>query len=299
MKTSIFVIVVLWCIQLASAQAPLSQIYLFDLQTSTSGTCGIYHPRLLTGFNKSGYNNQPSFINENEILITSLIPPSNQTDIYSLNILTNTKQQITNTILSEYSPTLTPDKNHISCIRVDKSSTTIQPNAIQRLYTYELKPKGKVSSLISDIKNIGYHTWLNDKDVALFLVNKPSQLALVAINSKDPLIFTSDVGRCMTHDDKGHLIYVHKITETDWYIKDYDPILQKATILAETISGSEDFVLIPGGQIMMGKGSKLFMISPATQKTWTEVADLSYYGIQSITRLAFKGNHLVLVNQSR
>lgn len=284
---------------LGHSQAPVSQLYLFDALTSPAGVFGVYHPRLLSGFNPLGYNNQPHFINDDELFISAIIPPSTQSDIYLLNIASFTRQQITKTRQSEYSPTLTPDKNHFSFVRVDEVASSSQPSAVQRLYICDFKPQGKISSPLPDIKNIGYHTWIDDKYAALFLVNKPNQLAMVDITSKDPLVFTSDAGRCMTSDERGHLIYVHKITETDWYIKDYDPVLQKATILAETVQGSEDFALLPGGKLIMGKGSKLFMINPSTQKTWSEVADLSYYGITSITRLAFKNNHLVLVNQPK
>ncbi|MEP7323653.1 MAG: hypothetical protein ABI761_17135 [Saprospiraceae bacterium] len=285
--------------QWANAQAPVSQVFLFDVQVLPTGQYGIYHPKLLTGFNPLGYNNQPYFISDNELVFTSMIPPATQTDIILLNINNLTRQQVTNTAWSEYSPTLMHDKNHISVVRVDEPADANHPNAVQRLYSYELKPQGKITSILPEMKNIGYHTWLDDKNVALFLVNKPNQLALVDITTRDPLVFTSDIGRCITGDDRGHLIYVHKITDKDWFIKDYDPVLQRASILAETVKGSEDFVLLPGGNILMGSGTKLFAISPATQKTWTEVADLKFYGIQAITRMSFRNNRLVLVNQSR
>ncbi|MEO5583311.1 MAG: hypothetical protein ABIR66_11505 [Saprospiraceae bacterium] len=295
----IFIIPFIISFQWLRAQAPMSQVFLFDVQVLSSGQYGIHHSRLLTGFNPTGYNNQPSFISDHELVFTSMVPPATQTDIILLNFNNLTRQQVTNTTWSEYSPTLMPDKNHISCVRVDEPATSSHPNAVQRLYSYELKPQGKISSIIPEMKNIGYHTWLDNKNVALFLVNKPNQLALVDITTRDPLVFTSDIGRCITSDDRGHLIYVHKITDKDWFIKDYDPVLQRANILAETVKGSEDFVLLPGGNILMGSGSKLFVISPSTQKTWTEIADLKYYGIQSITRMAFRNNRLALVNQTR
>jgi hypothetical protein len=102
----------------------------------------------------------------------------------------------------------------------------------------------------------------------------------------------------MTNNSAGHLIFVHKISDTYWYIKEYDPVLQKSTILCETLSGSEDFVQTPEGQFIMAKGSKLYKIDPKTEKSWTEIADLSFFGLQSITRLALRGENLVLVNQA-
>ncbi len=284
-------ITILWTLVfvrvLLNAQPP-SQIYVFDLLQGES--MHIANPRMVTAYNPSGYNNQPYFINENELLVSSLVSPAKTTDIYLLNLANNTKQQITATAVSEYSPTLTPSKNLISCVRVDDPAT-----AEQHLYIYELKGQGNITKLLPDIKNVGYHTWLTEKDVALFLVNKPNQLALVNTDSKDPLIFTSDVGRCLTVNARGNLVYVHKLTEKDWYIKEYDEANHRATIISETYPGSEDFALAPNGNIIMGKGSKLFYTLPGTN-TWQEIGDLKYFGIQNISRLAVKGKHIALVN---
>lgn len=276
-----------------SAQAPVSQLYLFKLQKPVTGTWVIHSPKFLSGFNPGGYNNQPFFINDQEVLVTAQEPGSNQSEIYQLHLEQRRIRRLTQTTYSEYSPTITPDGKYISCIRVDDPATNLQ-----RLYRYERQAVGRMNSPLPDIKNVGYHTWLDNNNVALFLVGKPNQLALVDINSKDPLIFTSDVGRCMSSNSAGHLIFVHKISEAYWYIKEYDPVLQKSTILCETLGGSEDFVQTADGQFIMGKGSKLFKLDPKTEKAWTEIADLKFFGLQSITRLALRGENLIVVNQA-
>lgn len=275
-----------------TAQAPMSQLYLFKIQRPVTGPWLVHSPKYLSGFNRGGYNNQPYFVNAQEVLITVQESGNFQSDIYQLNLDQHSFHRITQTTYSEYSPTITPDGKYISCVRVDDPATSLQ-----RLYRYERNAVGRMNSPLPDIKNVGYHTWLNPSTVALFLVGKPNQLALVDIQSKDPLIFTSDVGRCMTPNRDGHLIFVHKISDTYWYIKEYDPVLQKSTILCETVAGSEDFVQTPDGQFIMGKGSKLFKIDPKTDKAWTEIADLKYFGLQSITRMALNGENLILVNQ--
>lgn len=274
-------------------QAPASQLYLFKFQRPANSPWVVHSPKFLSGFNRGGYNNQPSFINDHEILVTVQETGSIQSEIFQLHLEQRSIYRLTQTTYSEYSPTITPDGKFISCVRVDDPLTSLQ-----RLYRYDRNAVGRMNSPLPEIKNVGYHTWLNNFTVALFLVGKPNQLALVDITSKDPLIFTSDVGRCMTSNSAGHLIFVHKISDTYWYIKEYDPVLQKSTIVCETLSGSEDFVQTPEGQFIMAKGSKLYKIDPKTEKSWTEIADLSFYGLQSITRLALRGDNLVLVNQA-
>lgn len=274
------------------AQVPATQLYEFRVQKGETGKFVVHSPRYLSAFNEGGYNNQPFFINDYEILITVQEKGAGQTDIFKLNLGLNTLQPLTRTSLSEYSPTLTPDGKYISCVRVDDQAT-----GLQRLYRYERKPKGKAISPLPDIKNVGYHAWLDTQNVALFLVGKPHQMALVNIESKDPLLFTSDVGRCMTRNAAGHLVYVHKISETYWYIKEYDPLMQRSIILAETLPGCEDFAMSSEGYFFMCKGSKLYVMHPEKEKSWSEVADLKFFGLDSVSRMALRGDRLILVNQ--
>ena len=291
-------IVLIYCTMLVThfawSQVPVSQVYLFDLQSLADGHTVVHTPRLLTSFNNAGYNNQPFFKNENELYLTVQIPQEGESDIHLFNLITRTRQRITFTPKSEYSPVVTPDKKYISCVRVDDAAS-----ATQRLYKYENKPRGQEISVLPDIKNVGYHTWLDDKTVALFLVATPNQLAIVDIESRDPLIFTSDIGRCLASTDKGHLIYVHKISSEFWYIKEYDPVTQRASIITETVPGSEDFAISADGYFIMGAGSKLFVYKPGVDTSWKEIADLKYFGINAITRLAVNGKNLALVNLSK
>ena len=51
-------------------------------------------------------------------------------------------------------------------------------------------------------------------------------------------------------------------------------------------AGSEDFVIAADGAFLAGQGAKLFQYDPRRQNDWLEIADLSRYGVQRITRLA-------------
>lgn len=271
----------------------VTNIYLFKLE-NVSDKFVVHSPRFITQFNKSGYNNQPFFINDHELLLSVKFPNSDQNDIFKINTTTKTLAQITNTKLSEYSPTLSADQKYLSCIRVDDVST-----ALQRIYQYEYKPNGLATSPLPDLKNVGYYSWLDAENIALFLVNKPNQIALVNTTSKDPLIFSSDIGRCLVTNKNGNLVYVHKMTDEFWYIKEYDHINQKATIITETLKGAEDFAITDDGSFIMGKDSKLYSLSHPAQKEWVEIADLSFFGIKNIKRLAVKGNQLAIVEQAK
>ena len=294
MRTLFCVYSWLICSFFASGQSTLvTNIYLFTLESQDT-KWQVHSPRFLTKFNDKGYNNQPSFINIDELLLSVKLPDADQNDIYLLHLHTNTKRQITKTTVSEYSPSVSADLKYLSCVRVDDPAS-----ALQRLYKYEYKQNGSMESPLSEIKNVGYYSWLDQKNAALFLVNKPNQIALVNTDSKDPLIFSSDIGRCLQKNAKGNLIYVHKINDEYWYIKEYDHINQRANIILETVPGSEDFAMTENGSFIMGKDSKLYSITPGVQKSWVEIADLSFFGLKNIKRIAIHGNRIAIVDQSK
>jgi hypothetical protein len=66
--------------------------------------------------------------------------------------------------------------------------------------------------------------------------------------------------------------------------------------VVKTVAGSEDFVLLENNTLLMGKGSQVFKLKIGQDTRWQEVADLRYYGIRNIDRLAVSsGNKLALV----
>ena len=95
------------------------------------------------------------------------------------------------------------------------------------------------------------------------------------------------------------LIFVHKTSPETWYIKSLDPESNRITMITQTVTGSEDFELLSDGTYIMGKGSTLYFINPSRNDTWTEIVDLTEYGIMNINRLATSRNRLILVNNPK
>src|SRR5215471_8757469 len=116
-------------------------------------------PKKITEF--VGYNNQPFFMPDGKsILYTSI--RNNQADIYRYDIQSGATTQVTNTPESEYSPTLMPDRKNISVVRVESDGT-------QRLWRFPLDG-GPPSLIVEDIKPVGYHLWIDDHTLALFVL---------------------------------------------------------------------------------------------------------------------------------
>jgi hypothetical protein len=247
-------------------------------------------PKFLTAFNKRGYNNQPAFVNNNDLWLSMQMPyDTTQTEVYSLNLATRLKTRITATTESEFSPSPTPDPYYFSCVRVEKGKK-------QRLWKMPYARTSEGEPLFSAITNVGYHAWINDKSVAMFLVGNPHNLVVGNTITQTTTFVSPNIGRCLRATPDGQLLYVFKATNEVWYIKKYNPATYSSEIVVKTVAGSEDFVLLENNTLLMGKGSQVFKLKIGKDTRWQEVADLRYYGIRNIDRLAVSsGNKLALV----
>ena len=96
----------------------------------------------------------------------------------------------------------------------------------------------------------------------------------------------ADIGRGFKTSPAGNLAYIHKATESAWFIKELNKETLRSRIIAPTLEGSEDFCVMSDGTILMGRGNKLYKYHPKLDTEWFEIADFRYYGINAITRLA-------------
>ena len=270
---------------------PNSNIFL--LETEWSDTVLLFkNPKFLTGFNKQGYNNQPAFISNTELLVTVGMSGDNQTDIYLLDLEKKSKLRMTRTAESEYSPHLTPENLFFSVVRVETDE-----GRSQRLWQYPLDRKDGGKPVFKYLRGIGYYYWLDRFKVALFNVATTNYLSMGDTRDESTQHLTPGIGRCFQSSPNGRLVFVHKITDNNWVIKAMDKNSLQVEEITKTISGSEDFVILKDGSILMGKGSRLYRCHPVKKQGWHEVADLKNIGIYNISRMAVSGDgKLAIVN---
>lgn len=294
----IFILCIVTFISISAIQSqslPSTNIYSFDMD-KFGEQFEFKNPKFLTGFNPTGFNNQPQWMNNNELYLSVMTPRDTfQTDIYSLSFLNNVLTRVTSTAESEYSPTLSPDRKHFSCVRVDAGRGTAQ-----RLWIYPLDRADAGRDLLSLHQSIGYHTWLTDKKVALFTLDGSSNyLKIVNVEDQSSIQLLSGIGRSFGKLPDGKLAFVQKATAQTWYIKSMDPITYATQIIMQTLPGSEDFSVLADGTIFMGNGGKLYAYKYGdAQKEWREAMDFSKFGIGNIKRLAVNRdqNRIAIVN---
>ena len=284
---------------LSAQQLPDTDMLLFDLNQKTDSIFLFSNPKFLTGFNPNGYNNQPFFMNDNELYLAVQFPEdTSQTDIYALDLKDFVLTRITATVESEYSPNLVPPRGEpgnqpfFSCVRVE-----VDEDNSQQLWRFPLDRSNNGQTVFTSIIDIGYHFWLNYHQVALFIINNPHYLVVANTLDQSHHNVTSHIGRCFQEMPNGDLAFVHKTEGKTSLIKRMSTRTYNAALITAALPDSEDFAVMNDGTIIMASGTKLFKFNKSIDTNWFEIADFSYYDIDKISRIAINKaqNKIVLV----
>ncbi len=259
-----------------------TEVYLMDFEQSADKII-IKNPLNISA--NPGYDNQPTFWPDGKSVIYSRTV-KDQTEIARYFLSDDKTEIITRTLQgSEYSPTPMPD-GKISSIRLDTTD-------LQLLYSYNLKGQSKV--LIKDLV-IGYHAWIGKQEIVAFVLGDTSTLQVINTKTGEARIVEKNIGRSLHKiPASSRFSYIDK-SKNPWIIKSMDPTSGESQVLTSVIDESEDYCWTPGGFIIMGSGSKLFLWKRSG--SWMEIANLSAEGISNITRVAVSpdGSKIALVS---
>ncbi len=249
-----------------------TEIFLFDLSV-TNDNYKFTNGKNIS--NNEGYDNQPSFVNDNQILFSST--RNGQTDIIDYRSNYDSKTWINFTEGGEYTPLKIPNKRAVSAVRLDKDGK-------QRLYAYNLS-NGESTELIKDLV-VAYYTWYDDNTIVSAVIENDS-LNLYVSNLKDQsnYRYQKNVGRSFHKIPNSQLVSYISKENKQWTIKSLNPTSGATKVLANTIPEVEDMCWVINGDILMGKGSKLYKLTLNKDNDWKEIADLSEYGITKISRI--------------
>lgn len=289
MRKVLLILFLLACVSALFAQQK-SNVYLFDLRQYNDTTFQLSTPRYLTAFNATGYNNHPAFFSNDSLILSVQMPGDQQPELYLFDLRNKTKVRVTQTAAGEYSPFAIGDGYRFSAVRQEYSRT----DTTLRLWEFPIDRLNDGRPVFKYYDNIGYYYWLNSGQVAVFLVGNPSQLAIADTRTDKLTPVATNAGRCFRRLPNGNLVYVQKSNYDSWKLRQkklYGSGSDQAEDIADTIPGAEDFVVLPDGSFIMGKGTRLYHLDPRAKNVqWQEIADLRFYSINNITRLALSGD---------
>ncbi|MCK0159925.1 nuclear transport factor 2 family protein [Allomuricauda sp. F6463D] len=255
-----------------------TEVYLFDLELN-NGKPILTNPKNIS--NNHGYDNQPSFWDDDSILFAST--RKGQTDVLKFNVKEgSTSSWLTYTTAgSEYSPLRIPNKNAFSAIRLDV-------DGLQRLYEYDLKTRE--SSPITDLK-IGYHIWFSDYIlVATILVDNRMDLVIIDLEKNTQKTIYKNVGRSLHSIPGTELVsFIGKKSNT-WEILSLDPLTGLTKKITNVFDQEEDICWLDENIIITGAGKKLLSLDIGSEAVWETIIEFPQEEINNISRIAISPN---------
>ncbi|WP_296385331.1 nuclear transport factor 2 family protein [Winogradskyella sp.] len=250
-----------------------TDIHLFDVNTQNNKISVTNHKNISKS---EGYDNQPSFLNDEKILYAST--RNGQTDIMQYFDNYGSKVWLNFTEGGEYSPLKIPNKNAVSAVRLDKDGK-------QRLYSYSLS-NGESTELIEDLV-VAYYTWSDENTIVSAIIEGDDlNLYVTDLAEEKSRKYAIKVGRSFHKIPNSNLVsFISKKNEKQWQIKSLDPITGETRIIANTMPGIEDICWLNSKTLLSGKDSMLYKLTLKSDNNWKKVTDLSSNGITKITRL--------------
>lgn len=153
--------------------------------------------------------------------------------------------------------------------------------------------------LFPAIEPVGYHVWVSDQLVSMFILGESFTLQQAALGETGAQLVADNIGRSLRrHPRTGETLFVDKNPDP-WRIAAHQSQTGDIRVVVDLFPGNEDFTVDSTGTYWTGNGSKLYKRSPGDSR-WQLVADLQSNGIRNISRLAvhLESGKLALVNDS-
>lgn len=265
---------------------PGTDIMLADLEKNKLGFYIAKHFRPVT--TRKGYDNQPYFLPDGSgILYTAMLPNDKgeyQADSFKYNFDTKEHINLTNSELSEYSPTLMLGGKAFS-------SVVVEADGKQRLWAYPYNRKGKSYKLL-DIEPVGYHAWGQKGALAMFVLGEPHTLQYKANYRAKNLIVAKDIGRSLRYvPERNHFSFTELKEDGQWWLSEFDAELVEIDKLVPTPKGADYYTWIDDKIAVTAVGNQLYTWhykkdEKAKAEDWTLWMDASSACKTKISRLA-------------
>lgn len=237
------------------------------------------------------YDNQPSFINEYQLVFSAADENGNH-DIIVYNFNSKKFTNLTKTpYVNEFSPGLTDCGLYVSAV-------VMEADKKQRLWLYPTN-FGEPELLYDDIEPVGYYDWYDNK-AAMFILGEPNKL-IYARGKNDLLEIDTNIARSVkTRPKTAEVTYLSqedkiKIGELEALtLKSYDLISGKPSDLGSGIEGSQDFIWLDKNHLIMARGNSIYR-RKISEKNWELIGTINSETHQNITRMAYSPDLNVLV----
>jgi len=269
---------------LLSAQLPQTNLHIVDLKKENK--------KLILGKIKlinvaKGYNNQPSFSNDQKTIYFVSADSLGQTDVYAYALRSKKTRKVTQTNLSEYSPQEFTNQ-FLHAVVVEKDSA-------QRIHGINKFSGLHEKSLLPD--SVGYYCFLNSDSLVFYKLTEPHSLRLYVISTNSEHWIANSPTRSFKAINPYTLIYCLKDSLTREIYK-YNFRLQKGELICKYNSENEDLFWHPQLGLMRSEQLSILLWNDHAQ-SWEQLFNFENKGLHRVGRFSMdvKQKHLVLVDQ--
>lgn len=237
------------------------------------------------------YDNQPSFINEYQ-MVFSAADENGNFDIILYNFNSKKFTNISKTSdRNENSPTITDCGMYISAV-------VSEPDKKQRIWLYPITLE-PAELLYDDIEPVGYYDWYDNK-AAMFVLGEPNHL-VYARGRDDILEIDTNVARAIKkRPDTSEITYLSTSDfrevgeEKAFSLKSYDIETGDRFEYNFGLEGAQDFIWVDKKNVLMAKGNKIYK-RKYTDSNWELIGTINSETHQNISRMAYSKDLNVLV----
>ena len=267
-------------VSIYAQSSPNTDIWVYDLKEK-KGKISIKNAQRVT--NRAGYDNQPTFYQNDFILYTSEI--DGQTDIIVKDLFEGSSMNLTKSAESEYSPQIIGNYDTYGAVRVGKDGK-------QKLWMFHTDGKTPPEPVLDMIEPVGYFAWNAKNNVIAFVLGEPITLIKGNVNEVDDFLVTSNVGRTLKiipetddfaferNEENGEVVIYRLFDSNDEFKK----VITKP-------ENAMDWCITQEDTYITSVGSKLMKFHPEYDTDWVELADLGADGAEGITRMAVNQNN--------
>ena len=265
------------------AAMPKSEILLADLDTP-------YGMQVSRVTDDKAYNNQP-FLVDTGLYYTHEVVDENgqsQTDIAFYDFTSKSSVNITNTPVSEYSPTLMPNQQALSAI-------VVEADGKQKLWQYPLAEESVASRIFEWIEPVGYHAWGADEDLIMFILGEPHTLQYTRVAVAKPRVIAGDIGRTLIFDKHTNSYLFSYNKDNQHWVARFAPQTEEVSDLFRLPESVQDFALIDKDTVAYAVNNRVHKRSLTEPEVVSQWLDLRRFCEGSISRLNYKQSKLAFV----
>ncbi|MEL0639903.1 hypothetical protein V6260_04695 [Pseudoalteromonas aliena] len=267
---------------MVQANMPKSQVLLADLNTS-------YGVQVSIVSDKNSYNNQPYLTSAGLYFTHEVIADElSQTDIAYYDLTTKQITNITNSPVSEYSPTIMPNKNNLSAI-------VVEADGKQKLWQYPLKSEDAPKRIFDWIEPVGYHAWGGESDLVMFILGEPHTLQYTSVEAAKGQVVASNIGRTLIYNNSTAKFLFSYTKNEQHILASFNPQDKQVKDLLRLPTQVQDFILKDNTTIAYAIKNRVYQRKLDGSDEVSQWLNLSTYCEKNITRMSYNNEKLAFV----